>query len=238
MSSIWVVQVLRHGVARECADGRLRLFACARHAASFDGYLDGRAPASARRAASRRGTDFVEGPSSTSISRHASSRWSTEARTWSSSSSATTRRCFGSVIRYRSRTVRMVATLTNGLPSRMPVSNSIEFCWRRIGQRCADLDAAIVTGHLQLPAGVVVTVAPSQQHAMRLKVAVGRVVVGAAELDGAVLDLGAGHDVVEAGQRVILLDIPLQFAFQQFLHAERLPANRRRKTPGCQQRDG
>ena len=71
---------------------------------------------------------------------------------------------------------------------------------RRVGQPRADLDASLGVGDLELPAGIVVAVAPPQQHSMGLQVAVGGVVVGAIEGDGAAFHVGSGDDVIEAGE--------------------------------------
>jgi hypothetical protein len=38
-----------------------------------------------------------------------------------------------------------------------------------------------------------------------------------------VSDFGARHEVVEAGEDESLVDLPLQFAFQYFVHEVRLP---------------
>ena len=195
--------------------------ACATRA-SLDGCWLGLAPALASRSASRSGRDRTPGPSSTSISRHASSRWSAEARTTSSSTSAHSR--------WRSRVGDPVALANRAdrrdVDQRLAQPQSGEHVddlfGRRIRQRGADLDASLGVGDLQLPAGVVVAVTPPQQHPMCLQVAVCGVVVRAVQMDGAPLHVGARHDVVEPRQRELLVDLPLHFAFEHFFHAERL----------------
>ena len=84
---------------------------------------------------------------------------------------------------------------------------------RCVGQGRADLEPSVSLWHLELPPGVVVAVAPPQQHAVRLQVTVGGVVVGTAERDGAAFHVGSGDDVVESGDREMLVHVPLQFAF-------------------------
>ena len=95
---------------------------------------------------------------------------------------------------------------------------------RCVRERGADLHAFLGVGNLQLPAVFVVAVAPPQQHPMRLQVAVGGVVVRAVQVDRPPLHVRADHDVIETGQREMLVDLPLQFAFKHFFHGKRLPA--------------
>ena len=101
-----------------------------------------------------------------------------------------------------------------------------------VGQPGADLDPSLGGGHLELPAGVVVTVPSPQQHSVGLQVAVRGVVVGAAEGDGAAFNVGSSDDVVEAGERESLVHVPLEFAFQHFIHAGRLPVSSVGETSG------
>lgn len=80
---------------------------------------------------------------------------------------------------------------------------------RCVGQGRADLDPSVSFGHLELPPGVVVAIAPPQQHAVGLQITIGGVVVGAAESDGAAFHVGSVDDVVEPGDREMLVHVPL-----------------------------
>ena len=176
--------------------------------ASLDGYRPGLAPALFSSFVSRRGTERAPGPSSTSISRHASSRWSIDARTWSSASSAHSSMTsgFGDPIAVAHGADRRHVDQRFTQPQ---AGQQIgQFRRRRIGQRCADLDPSFGVRHLQLPAGVVVAVAPPQQHTVGLQVAVGGVVVRAVERRRCCVPRRPGDDVVEAGEREVLVDVP------------------------------
>ncbi len=82
-----------------------------------------------------------------------------------------------------------------------------------------DLDPFV--GNLEPPAGVVTP----QPHVVGLQVAVGGVVVGARQLDGGLFDVAAVDDVVDAGEDEPLVDLPLDFVFQQIIHPVRLPVS-------------
>ena len=49
-------------------------------------------------------------------------------------------------------------------------------------------------------------------------------------MNGAVLDVGTLDDVIEAGEHEIVVNLPLQFAFQDFVHGMRLPPTSVHKT--------
>ena len=78
--------------------------------------------------------------------------------------------------------------------------------------------AAAVGRDLDLPSGVVVTVAAAHQDPARLQIAIGRVVVGAGQVDGVVLDGGAVHDTFEVGQDEAVVDVPLVLSLHDLTH--------------------
>ena len=116
------------------------------------------------------------------------------------------------------------------LAQSQPGNQLLELRGRRVGQRGADLDATLGVWNLELPAGVVVTVAPPQHDPVRLQVVVGCVVVGALQVDGGPVDLAVVDQVVKARQHEIVADVPFVFAFKQLVHDCRLPESQRRET--------
>ena len=122
-----------------------------------------------------------------------------------------------------SRTVRIVATLTNGLPSRKPVSNSVEFgrrrhrpagCGSRCGRRCRAPSAASRCRRRRRVGAARSRVTAGRHRPCRNR---------RSQLDGAALDVAAGDMSSKAGQDEVLVDVPFVFAFQQFIHAVGFP---------------